>query len=99
MEGAEYVDDGTSHWYRGVLNKVTASGDFFIAYADESFGIVAKDFVREYEPYYVGETLEVLMEDDTIGDATIIADNGDGSYDVLLDEEEVRNVASGDIAD
>lgn len=99
IEAAEELDDGTSHWYRCVINKVDASGNFFVVYDDDSFGIVWYDSVRVYEPYYVGEHLEVLMEDDAVEDATIITDYGDGTYDVLLehDGEVLLNVASGDM--
>lgn len=99
VEGNEFLEDGASHWYRGVLHKVSASGDYFITYDDDSYGILAHNFVRAYEPYYVGEELEVLMGDDTVDYGTIETDHGDGTFDVWLDEHEerVRQVPTGDL--
>lgn len=99
VEGTEFLDNGEAHWYTGVLEKVTASGDYFIAYYDKSFGIVGGDSVRPYEPYQVDEEVEVFMGEDEVALCTVVADNGDWTWDVFIEDEDtlVKQVPLGDL--
>jgi len=99
IEGTEVLLDGEAHWYKGVLDKVTASGSYYCSYDDESYSIVTRRRIRAYKPYYVGEELEILLEDDMVDTATIVADHGDGTFDVFFDDEEefAERVPTGDM--
>ena len=99
IEGTEVLESGDAHWYKGILHKVTASGAYFNAYDDDSYSIVTRRLIRPYMPYFVGEELEVLLDDGLVDVGTIVADNGDGTYDIFLDDDEelVQGVPSGDM--
>ena len=99
IEGTEVLETGDAHWYKGTLFKVTASGSYYNKYDDNSYSIVSRILVRPYKPYFVGEELEVLLEDDYVEVGTISVDHGDGTYDIFLDDEEklLQAVPSGDL--
>lgn len=98
VEGTEFEDKtGEAHWYKGKLTKVSSNGDYFIDYDDESFGVVSNRLVRAFQPYYVGEELDVLLfsdEGESIEYCTIVAANEDGTFDVFVEDLEllVENV-------
>lgn len=99
IEGTEVLETGDAHWYKGTLFKVTASGSYYNKYDDNSYSVVSRNLVRLYKPYFVGEELEVLLEDDNVDVGTISLDHDDGTYDIFLDDEEklLQAVPSGDL--
>jgi len=69
-------------WYLGTVVHVTAQGFYKMHYPDGDRNVVDAFEIRWFQPYYAGERVEVLVEDDYLP-CTVIARQGD-FYTVVL---------------
>eukprot|EP00977_Amphora_coffeiformis_P004442 scaffold945_cov170-Amphora_coffeaeformis.AAC.22 len=72
-------------WFIGEVTQVTAFGKYYVVFPDGDQSWFSREFVRPFEPYHVGEPLQVYQ--DGMMDyehCEIVAAEDDGTYHAVL---------------
>jgi hypothetical protein len=89
-------DYGKQSWYMGKLTAVGANNRFYIQFFDDEVEVADLFMLRPYQPYQVGERIDISEDEDYEG-AIILAEDDDGLFAVqsLEDGEIIRDADPG----
>jgi hypothetical protein len=85
----EVFTDG--YWFIGDVDRVSPFAAYYVTFPDGGEDFFSTEFVRVFEPYHVGEEVQVCLDSDfdcDYEDCEIVSVQDDGTYNIILTDLE-----------